>query len=482
MRHRFNPARLKEIRRSYAPVWLVTAFGLLLRSYHYLRNPALWHDEAAVVLNVLRKNFSDLLGLLYVSATGPPLSLWLQKCCVLCLGDSTYALRFLSFVASCAGLIVMAVLAVRLLRPLAATAAVLLIACSDRLLWHAAEARHYSGDAAIAAGLTLLFLVTRNRTTTRRTLCFALVAPFAILSSYPAVFLFAGLTIALASTFVRDHQSRLAWFALFALIASIAASFLFLFFTAASAQRTSALEAAWAGAFPDWHHPVEIPMWLVLSSIGVVDYAARPIGGILIIVVSLGAMRWWHGTKRDLVLLLLTPFGLAALAGLAGVYPYKGARTMAFALPAIALLIGGGIEAIEDALNGSVVRRWLATIVVGVPILAVLALSLYRVWVPWPRADTAGASAYVLEHRAEAEPVTANHWEYEYYFRKLDGGFYPDLRLLQQTPLPRRYWVVLTSSDPAFAWAVAQGLPRGRVVERHEFCRTTVLLVETRTS
>ena len=35
--------------------------------------------------------------------------------------------------------------------------ATLLVACSDRLLWHAAEARHYSTDFLIAAGLLSLW-------------------------------------------------------------------------------------------------------------------------------------------------------------------------------------------------------------------------------------------------------------------------------------------------------------------------------------
>ena len=37
------------------PPWLALAcaFGLALRAYHYARNPSIWHDEAALVLNVL---------------------------------------------------------------------------------------------------------------------------------------------------------------------------------------------------------------------------------------------------------------------------------------------------------------------------------------------------------------------------------------------------------------------------------------------
>src|SRR5438034_6926701 len=38
------------------------ALGLGLRLYHYARNPSMWHDEAALVLNVLDKGLGDVLG------------------------------------------------------------------------------------------------------------------------------------------------------------------------------------------------------------------------------------------------------------------------------------------------------------------------------------------------------------------------------------------------------------------------------------
>jgi hypothetical protein len=477
-----NLNEFQEGPHKYRPVWVITVLGLLLRSYHYLRNPALWHDEAVTVLNVLRKSFTELLGPLYGSATGPPLFLWVQKCAVLCLGESTYSLRLVSFLASCAALLVMAVLVPRLLQPIPAAACMLVLACSDRLLWHAAEARHYSTDVFIASGLALLFVVSRKWATQRRILCFACVAPFVILASYPGVFLCAGSAIAFLYVLLRHKQRLSEWLALMALALSIAGAFLVLFFTTASVQRTTPLDAAWLRAFPDWRHPLRVPLWFILSTVGVVDYMTRPIGGILALVACIGAVRWWRGGERELVLFLVAPLGFAASAGLANAYPYTGARTMVFAITAIALMIGAGIQGACEWIRGSQLRAWLAGSVIALPLLATLLFSIYRLWVPWPRADTSGAAAYVLEHRAEGDAVTANHWEYEYYFRKLDGSFYPGLRLLQQEHLPRRYWVVLTSGDPTFATTLGNSLQHSRVLERREFFRTTVMLVTNDTN
>ena len=463
----------------YRPVWIITALGLVLRSYHYLRNPAMWHDEAATVLNVLRKGFAGLLGPLYVSGTGPPLFLWLQKCAVICLGDSTYALRLVSFLASCAALLMMAALVRLLLKPAPAAACILLVACSDRLLWHAAEARHYSSDALIAGGLILFFVLSRKWKLESRVLCFTCAAPFITFASYPGIFLLGGAAIAFFVVLLREEER--AWIALILLGLSTAGAFLVLFFTTASAQRTPALDAAWVHAFPDWHHPTGVPLWFIRSSVSVVDYLTRPVGGVLILVACIGAVSWWR-VDRELVLFLLAPVALAATAGLIDAYPYTGARTMVFAMPAIVLLIGFGIQRAIQWIAGSQRRGWLAGSAIALPVFATLIFSIYRIWVPWPRADTSGAAAYVLEHRTGTEPVTANHWEYEYYFRKLDGSFYPDLRLLQEEHVPPHYWIVLTSSDPAFPATVVKTLYDTRVLERKEFFRTTVMLVTRETN
>src|SRR5207248_11360339 len=85
----------------------VLALGLGLRLYHFLRDPSLWHDEAALVLNVLDKGFLDLLGPLSFAEAAPPLFLWIEKAAALFLGDGAYALRLFPLLASCAVLLLM---------------------------------------------------------------------------------------------------------------------------------------------------------------------------------------------------------------------------------------------------------------------------------------------------------------------------------------------------------------------------------------
>jgi len=456
-------------------LWLI-ALGLILRTYHYGRNPSMWHDEAGNILNVLGKSFHELLGPLYASATGPPLFFWLQKCVVLAFGDGTYSLRLVSFIASCAGLLVMAALARRLLKPAPAAATMLLVACSDRLLWHAVEARHYSTDFLIAAVVAFLLVATPTWAAHRRTLLFAALAPLVIFASLPGVFLCGGVFVALLPALHREGSWKGGLSAI-GFGAIIAVSFAVLYFTIVRAQRTAAVDEYWVSLFPDWSHPGTVPLWFLTSTVSVMDYMTRPIGGILIVAAFLGAATWWREGRREIVLFAAVPVLLTVIAALFRAYPYTGARTIVFAMPGIALLIGAGIGGLPVWAGGSMPRRVVVVGIVALPLAAILLFALYRSGVVWARADTFGASAYVLQQRKSDEPVTANHREYEYYLRGLDGMFFPDMRLLQAQDPPARYWIMVTSNDPQFRARIAESVGASHILNRREFAGTTVLFV-----
>src|SRR5438067_5498919 len=87
---------------------LVIATGIGLRTFHFVRDPSMWHDEAALVLNVLQKGFGDLLGPLRFAEAAPPLFLWAERAVSLVFGDGTFALRLVPFVASCLAVVLVA--------------------------------------------------------------------------------------------------------------------------------------------------------------------------------------------------------------------------------------------------------------------------------------------------------------------------------------------------------------------------------------
>ncbi|MCI0462033.1 MAG: hypothetical protein L0Z62_34205 [Gemmataceae bacterium] len=481
--------------------WLVgvLAVGLALRGYHYLNNPPVWHDEAALIVNVLEKDYGELLGPLFYSEAGPPLFMWFLKATIPVLGDGTFALRLLPFLASCAALIAMAVLAVRLLPPVGALCFLVLFACSDRLLWHCCEAKPYAIDVLLAVGLLALF-VKREESVPPRLfgllVLLAILSPVLVFLSFPSCFLLGGAALALLPAVWRARSWRI-WgvYGLFGLL--LCGSFLALLLGPIHAQKNERMLNCWVHLFPPWDRPWLVPWMMVVRLTEVFRYASEPIGNVLSVLAVVGGVRLWREGRRRLLAFLLAPIGLAALAWLAGQYPLGAARVMVYAAPGALLLVAAGVQPVFDWLRrGETLARFALPALAGLLLIPV-AQAAYRVVVPWARLEAAEPSALVLQRRQANEPVVGLRWEHAYYCRRL-GPLYRALNRQPTEPptlppaspegLPRgsgpdavtRVWVVgekdegaqqsyLNSLGPPGAW---------RVTAKYEFKDSVVLYVE----
>jgi hypothetical protein len=453
----------------------LVVLGFSLRLYHYLRNPSMWHDEAALVLNVLGKNFTELLGPLFFSEAAPPLFLWIEKAATILGGDGTYALRLVPLIASCGSLLLLTALARRVLHPEAVPWAVLLFACSDHLLWHACEAKPYAVDVLVATALPLLYYLTGAWPFRRQVVLFGLLAPVVIWSVYPGCFLYGGLLVALFPRVWHCPEKRLSYGLL---ILAVMVPFILLLAGPIHAQRCTAMTQCWEGSFPPWDKPWRVSLWVVVSSLEVCRYCCEPIGQILALPAAFGAYSLWRRRRRALLTMVLVPILLALLASCIGAYPFAGARVLVYATPALVLLSAEGAAALLAWLTARSAARgpglaWAGLVVLVVCLLASPGHAVVRIVIPWPRADCDLAATYVLDHRRPDEPVAGNHWEYAYYFRHLSSAF----TLLEGAPHPfgDRLWVVATSGELADRLEIVEHLPPGdwQTLERHDFRRAS---------
>jgi hypothetical protein len=444
-----TPGRRHVMSDSRFPSWLrwtmfFALLGVALRVLQFARNPSVWLDEAALVVNVVELGFRQLLGGLLFSEAAPPLFLWIEKALSLVAGDSTYVLRFPALLAGCITVGLMVPLARGVLAPSRVPVAVMLVACSDRLIWHAAEAKPYAIDACCAALLAAIFVRTRCWPLCRQLLVYGALAPPIIWLVYPGGFLFGGVLVA---TWVglwraQDATTRAAYAVL---ATAVGLAFLLLIVGPAGAQRTAALDSVWLDAFPDYHRVWTIPWWTVRQSFSIADYCFRPTGGVLLLPALVGAYSLWSRGQRQLVLLLATPLVLAWIAAMLLRYPYAGARVLVFAAPALALLSAQGIGVILEAARGRLAPVAVAAValVVSMPV----GLVLFHAVRARPRPDAAAASAYVMEARLPSQPVVANTWEYRYYFRNITprGAFLGDC---EAPPQGGPVWLIVQAPTP----------------------------------
>jgi len=129
----------------------------------------------------------------------PPLFLWLERAVTLVLGDSTYALRLIPLVGE---LPVGRAVHGRGAATATAGRGVLgraAVAVSDRLLWHACEAKPYAVDVCLATAVLFGMSATRAWPLAAASVAMIAVAPFMIFLSYPACFLCGAVLLAVAA-------------------------------------------------------------------------------------------------------------------------------------------------------------------------------------------------------------------------------------------------------------------------------------------
>lgn len=458
-------------RRGYdSAIALVVAAGLALRLFHYLSDPSVWHDEAALMMSVLRTPWSGLLGPLPWNEAAPPLFLAMEKGIVGQFGESTFAFRLLPLMASGAALALFAWTCRRILTSSAAVLATTLVAFSDRMLWHSCEAKPYAVDVLVSTLALAAISTVKPERVFRLLLLLFVCVPVAIWLSFPACFVVAGSLLALATTVWQARSVRVGS-AYVACGVSASVALVALAQGPIRAQRNGAMESCWTMYFPDWSAPATVPWWMARSTVEVVDYCLRPVGGLLIVAAAIGVRSLAKRGNGKIVLAALVPLALNLAASLCYAYPYGGARIVAFALPAVALFTAEGLAAI-----GSSLAAWkprLAWSPAAATVAIFVASAIAGVFHPWLRANVKDAIELVLRDSLPHDAIATNAWEPYYYLRN-DNRFVGPIE--PATRGDGRIWLVFVcKGDKERHAAVAESVPDGWSLEfEQDFARTTV--------
>lgn len=450
--------------------WLCVGLGVVLRVIPWARNPPLWQDEAALVLNVIHLGFADYFGPLLHHQAAPPLFLALERTALLSFGDSEAALRLPILLLGCVSLVLFAALARRILDAVPAAVATGLFAVSDRLIWHATEVKPYAVDALVAVLVAWTYVRTRHWSLAAQCGLWAVVLPLLAWLSYPTCFVAGGLLLGLLPDAVRgDWKGRLTYLLAGA---ALAVSFAALALGPAHAQRDSALSDYWVNQLADWSRPLRVPAWAATATLEVDRYALMPIGQMLLPLALVGMVRMAR-TDGRLLTVLLAPAGLTLLAALFGRYPFGGGRVNVFLAPGYLLLVAAGLPPVWDWLW----RRARPAVALVIGLLAVpLGQTLYRTAVPWPRPDFREPVACVSEVASPSDAISGDHWELLYYTRRCLDRYFPLGEIARRNP--RRVWV-LTGTDPGVPEGVqGQVPPKWRRVHVRTFGRTLAILME----
>jgi hypothetical protein len=386
-------SRKSDDRAIERATWCFVGLGLLVRLVRYLVVYPIWHDEAFLAVNFLDRGYLDLLRPLDYAQVAPILFMWIELTAVRLLGFSEWSLRLFPAACGLASVLLFRHVAARLLRGVALLLAVGVFATAFYPIRHSAEVKPYASD--LLSALTMLALAVscwRRPERSRYWWLLAAVVPILLALSYPAVFVAAGVSLALGPAVMRAGRRpvRLA-FLVYNIV--LVAGFLALYFGCTAIQ-SAALRSFyrwgyWRESFPPIAQPWKVPGWLIGVHTGTT--LAYPVGGergasTLTLVIMLVGSAFLYKRDRRLVWLLLAPAAMGLTAATLGQYPYGGApRITQYLVPSICLLTGLGAAVVAGWLPLRVRRRALRS---SVGLLAALGLFLigrdlikpYRVW------------------------------------------------------------------------------------------------------
>src|SRR5262249_52713520 len=214
------------------------------------------------------------------------------------------------------------------LRPQAVPWALLLAACSDRVLWHTCEAKPYAVEVMAATALIALFCFLSSRSSDglairpplgRQLAVYGFLSPLLIFLAYPGCFLCGGLLVALLPAVWRQRRLE-TWLEYAVLVVVVFGAFGLLVAGPVHAQRCPAMTQLWENSFPPWDRPWTVPAWTLLSTLEVFRYCCDPFGQVLTAAAVIGAGSLWRRGRRALLALLVTPLVLALLASYLSAY------------------------------------------------------------------------------------------------------------------------------------------------------------------
>jgi hypothetical protein len=228
-----------------------------------------------------------------------------------------------------------------------------------------------------------------------------LVAAVAFWFSYPAMFVFGGLSLALLAELWHEGVRARSRYLLINLPAVV--SFVVLWLFPIRGQRDEFLVHYWRQYFPDYSHPLRATMWLPQRLWEMFCYIHQPMGGLLLPVAFIGAI-WLYKTRRaPLVLALAGPIALAVFAAATLQYPFGPKRVTFYLIPSELLLAAAGLEAIRQQ------ARYFGRLLWWVPAALAVANGLVHQSImfahPRPQSHLRPAVAYLRQHRKASEPI-----------------------------------------------------------------------------
>lgn len=349
--------------------------GVVLRAWQYLADTSLWFDELSVARNISERSLAELVRVpLAYQQVAPVGFIALTKVSTLLFGASDMALRLVPFLCGIIALFLFRRLAERTLDGVAVPVAVALFALGIPFIRYTAELKQYGLDVAVTLALTLQAVDLRARPPTARRCLVAGVTGLALVwFSQTAVFVMAGLGVALALGWLVDRapsvRGPVAITVPIWALASVAGLLVSRHY--ANADTLVFMHRFWQiqhGFMPLPLNSAHVLAWCwdrIVQFFGSPWMLQYPWPMLYAVLAILGFGAVWR-RRRDIALILAGPYAVTLLAAVAQQYPFRE-RVVLFLLPSLLLMVAAAVEwirkrtaAVRPALGAMTTAAFLA--------------------------------------------------------------------------------------------------------------------------
>ena len=371
--------------------------GAILRLRGYFSGRSLWADEAMLALNIVNRNFIELFKPLEYDQGAPLGFLLVEKFFNAVFGRTEYVLRLFPLLAGLASLWLFYLLIRKTLQGTGFFLALALFALNPQLIYYTSEAKQYIVDAAVALGLLLLAIpIFQNQSSKKNFSLLALAGILALWFSHPALFVLAGIGVALVIQFLRmrDYKNLRTTFGIGLLwLANLT---LLYFINLRQLSHNNYLANYWADGF------LPLPPWSDLNWLTELVKYQFDISFIPLLVSVLILVGWLALLREEQSAALALAFttGFVFTVSALKFYPVNG-RLSLFLIPLGILLLGKAIEFLWQTFSAN------KFVSIGVTIL----LSGYLLISPLLTSLQNFISPKYVEHIRPTMQVLADSWK-----------------------------------------------------------------------
>jgi hypothetical protein len=398
----------------------IIIFGAIFRIREYLFNRSLWLDESAISLEIVNKSLINLFKPLGLGQSAPIGFLILEKIAVAVFGISEQALRFFPLILGLGSIWLFYIICKKILDQKSTLIALFIFCFSEALINYSTEVKPYIFDVFISLTLFLMFssIAKKKSLKIKDLIFFAFYGSIALYFSQPAIFILAGIGVALLLQFISQKKNI---YQLIIVYFFWGLNFVLNYFLFQSANiKNSGLQSYWSGSFAPF--PPLTSRDLGWYQDAVLSFFNTPFGGfkpgLMAVIMFVFGCIYLIRKNRYVALGLLLPLLLTLVASAFQLYPFTG-RLLLFLIPSTILtmsLTWGKI--MENKNKYLTVIGLIVTLYLFVPIFL---NTTYRLFTPRTVEEIRPLIKYLQDKRQNNDRIYLYYGaqaQFEYYLKQ----------------------------------------------------------------